>query len=58
MVSATVYLFTVPSLSILVKTGMADYATDSPSYATAVHAAALTFQYESLKQRASIFLAF
>lgn len=57
MVSATVYLFTVPSFNSLESTGMHVWATYSPNYATAVHAAARTFQYWSLRARAKMRLA-
>lgn len=49
IVSATVYLLTYPSFRSLVRIGMVYSATISPTWATAVQAAALTFQYWSFK---------
>lgn len=57
IVSATVYLLTNPSLNNLVNIGRVKSATHPPNYATAVQAAALTFQYESFKADINTFLA-
>ena len=58
IVSATVCLFTDPSLSSFVNISIVAAATGSPIYAVAVQAAALTFQYESFNALTRTFYTF